>query len=154
MILIDSEGSVFSAGCNDDGQLGRTNGDVFKLERINNIPPMLVASCVFYHTLSLDENGGVWTCGFGAYGQLGTNSTSDQIRLTQIHSLAGAAAVIAGGCHSLALSQDSLLIFGWNFNGQLGLGHRTNQSAPARLPFQPALAQASRSRMKSARFTC
>ena len=59
VILIDSEGGVFSAGSNSDGQLGRPSGDPLKFQRINNLPPMLTASCGYNHTLALEENG-VW----------------------------------------------------------------------------------------------
>ena len=61
VILIDSQGGVFSSGHNSDGDLGRSLGDDWKLQQIMNIPPMLAASCGAGHTISLDENGDVWS---------------------------------------------------------------------------------------------
>ena len=58
VILIDSQGGVFSAGDNRGCQLGRS-GDGTKLQQIMNIPPMLAASGGCAHVLALDENGGV-----------------------------------------------------------------------------------------------
>ena len=57
------------------GALGR-NGT--KLQQIMNIPPMLAASGGCAHVLALDENGGVWSWGFNANGQLGMGNTSNQ----------------------------------------------------------------------------
>ena len=153
VILIDSQGGVFSAGDNSDGQLGRLSGDISKLERIRNIPPMLSVACGCYHTLCLDENGDVWTWGWGGFGQLGTGDTSNQSQPTLVPSLKGTSALLAGGFHSLAFSQEgALLVFGLNSVGHLGLGHNTNQTTPTLSPFQPALPHAAGSKAKSARF--
>ena len=54
VILVDSQGGVFSSGNNSSGQLGRS-GDRSKLQRISNIPSMLSASCGWVHTICLDE---------------------------------------------------------------------------------------------------
>ena len=51
VILIDSQGGVFSSGDNGVGQLGRPCGD-WELRKVSNIPPMLAASCGYNHTLS------------------------------------------------------------------------------------------------------
>ena len=154
VILIDSEGGVFSAGDNYFGQLGRSSGDVKKLQRITNIPPMLAASCGWAHTLSLDENGGVWTWGRGSFGQLGMGYTLDQSEPALVPSLKEISALVAGGFHSLAFPQEGgLLVFGYNRNGPLGLNHRNNQTTPTHCPVEPALPHSlTRSRNKSARF--
>ena len=63
-LIDDSQGGVFSSGDNTFGQLRRSSGDEmddYELQRIMNIPPMVVASCGWYHTLSIDENGDGWT---------------------------------------------------------------------------------------------
>ena len=154
VILIDSQGAVFSVGSDFRGQLGRSSGSYTKFQRINNIPPMLAASCGCFHTLALDENGSAWTWGWGDYGQLGAGNTSDASRPVQVPWLNGMTVLVAGRYHSLAFPQEGgLLVFGFNKYGQLGLNHRTNQTTPTLCPIQPALPHSfTRSRKKSARF--
>ena len=152
VILIDSEGGVFSSGDNSYGQLGRS-GSTSKLQRITNIPPMLVASCGLSHTLSLGEDGDVWSWGKGSKGQLGTVNTSTLRQPILVASLKGISALVAGCSHTLAFPQEGgLLVFGCNLYGQLGLD-TTNQPTPTLCSVQPALPPSSiRSRSKSGRF--
>ena len=154
VILIDSEGSVFSAGRNSTGQLGRPSEleDVedSKLLRIRDIPPMLRVSCGHNHALSMDEGGGCWSWGCGTSGQLGTGSTSHQLQPTLIPSLQETL-LVAGRYHSLAFPVGGgLLVFGNNYYGMLGLNHTTNLSTPTLSPFQPALPFSIRPQKKSA----
>ena len=150
VMIVDSQGGVFSSGFNFLGQLGRSSGDETKLQRIMNIPPMLGVSCGVAHTLALDESGGVWTWGYGAEGQLGTGTTRTQRQPSLVPSLKGMSALLAAEYHSSAFPQEGgLLVFGWN-----GLNHTTNLPTPTLCPVQPALPHSftSRSRKKSARF--
>ena len=154
VILIDSQGGVFSSGNNSFGQLGRSFGDSnsSRFESIMNIPPMLAASCGSDHTLCLDETGAVWSWGFYEDGQLGTDDTCDYSQPTLVPSLQGIGAVVAGSSHSLAFPKEGgLLVFGENVHGQLGLHHKTKQTTPTLSPVQPALP--TRTRKKSARST-
>ena len=154
VILIDSQGGVFSAGYNSKGQLGRSSGDFSKFHRISNIPNMLTASCGWGHTLSLDEEGSVWTWGYNSNGQLGTSDTLDQPQPSLVPELKEMSGLVAGRLHSLAFPQEgSLLVFGFNQFGQLGLDHTTNQVTPTPSSLQPRLSHlAIRSKQKSARF--
>ena len=96
VILIDSEGGVFSSGDNLYCQLGRSTTDSYegKLQRISNIPPMLAVSCGCYHILSLDENSRAWTWGRGAFGQLGSGTNSDHQSPTLEPLLEGMSALV------------------------------------------------------------
>ena len=153
VILIDSQGGVFSAGNNCQYQLGRESGDPTTLQRISGIPPMLAVSCGQWHVLCLDENGQVWTWGCGEVGGLGTGNDYES-QPTLVAAMKGMNAVVAGRHHSLAFSEDgSLLVFGDNNFGQLALGHTDNQITPTLSPLQPALPFSyTRSKKKSARF--
>ena len=153
VILIDSQGRVFSSGNNTHGQLGRVSGQYSELQAISYIPPMLAVSCGSIHVLSLDENGGVWTWGHGGDGQLGTGKTRDKLQPSMIPFWKEMSAMVAGGWHSLAFPQEGgLLVFGSNTFGQLGLNHTTKETSLAHCPLQPALPYSFRSRKKSARF--
>ena len=166
VILIDSQGgaSFFSSRHNLYEQLGRSSGDLSEYQRIVNIPPMLAASCGSAHTLSLDENGYVWSWGLADCGQLGMNDLHTHPDPTLVPSLKGISALVAGRDHSLAFPQEGgLLVFGSNRVGQLGVnrwaqllqfvrGSRTAPT-PTLCPFQPALPYSFTfsSRKKSAR---
>ena len=154
VILIDSQGGVFSAGDDSQDQLARSSGEAMKLQHLMNIPPMLAASCGCFHTLCLDESGGVWTWGHGGAGQLGTSNTFNQSQPALVPSLKDIRALTAGGFHSLAFPQEGgLLVFGSNEYGQLGLNHTTDQSTPTVIPVHPGVSHSlTHSRNKSARF--
>ena len=155
VIFIDSQGGVFSAGDNYNGQLGRSPSSVNKLQRVSNIPPMLSVSCGYGHTLCLDENGSVWSWGCGRTGQLGTGNTwTNQSQPSLVPSLEGISALVAGADHSLAFPQEGgLLVFGLNGFGELGLNHAEIELSPMLCPIQPALPLlANSSKKKSARF--
>ena len=156
MIIVDSQGGVFSSGYNYNGQLGRACGERMssKLMPIENIPPMVEVTCGYLHSLSMDENGGVWTWGGGGDGQLGTGESCNETEPTQVPSLNGISALVAGGNHSMAFLQGGgLLVFGSNLDGQLGLplNYSASQNSPVVSTVQAALPYSTRSRQKSAR---
>ena len=115
---------------------------------------MVLASCGSFHTLSLDEKGGLWSWGSGVCGQLGMGGISDQFEPTLVPGLKGMSALVAGSSHSLAFPQEGgLLVFGLNCSGQLGLNHTNDQVTLTLCPVQPALPHSlTRSKNKSARF--
>ena len=151
-LLVDCQGSMYSAGNNSDGELGRLGeGSVFSL--VTHVPPVLIAACGFSHTLALDEAGCVWAWGDGQYGQLGTGNLNNQPKPALVTSLEGIGAVVCSGIHSLAVSSASegvLLVFGDNSHGQLGIDIQ-DKATPTLCPIQPALPHPVRSRQKSAR---
>jgi len=87
--------------------------------------PVEMVPCGQEHTLLLTAVG-VWSCGWGDYGQLGHGDTADKLVLT----LVGAEGfrgvqidmVAVGGAHSVALGADGR-VWTWG-NGRFGqLGH-------------------------------
>lgn len=85
------------------------------------------------HSLALDIHSNVWAWGYNAFGQLGSNvpNTALPVRnnalFAQLHQLPGppsVKAIAAGAHHSLALdSRGVVWAWGYNWFGQLGLGH-------------------------------
>ena len=88
------------------------------------------------HMLALDVRGRVWALGANSYGQLGNGSwTASATRPVELANFAGENHVIkdiaAGNQTSAALTDDGkLYTWGYNGNGQLGLGHWSYKNTP------------------------
>lgn len=91
------------------------------------------------HTLALDENGDVWAWGFNVFGQLGQNNTTNYNVPQRIsRSLYfGNQAVVAiwafgnrTGWSAAVTANNNLYVWGYNVNGQLGVGDTTNRLVP------------------------
>ena len=83
-LFLDSEGNVFSVGANGYGQLGLghiTNQN--ELNKIPNIPPIKIISCVNVSCYLIDFEGNLWSFGHNGEGQLGhrdrTNKNTPEI---------------------------------------------------------------------------
>ena len=102
-------------------------------------PPRAITEVAagFRHSLALDAEGRVWSCGQGSFGKLGTASEEDHCELRRVGGLLAAETVVqvaAGGLFSLALSREgSVFAFGSGGVGQLGLGDTASQLLPQRL---------------------
>jgi len=84
------------------------------------------------HTVAIKTDGTLWTWGFGANGQLGTNDTIQ--RSTPVTTFAGGSSwkqVSSGGNHTAAIKTDGTLwTWGLGTSGQLGNAQTTNVSTP------------------------
>jgi alpha-tubulin suppressor-like RCC1 family protein len=88
-LFLTNEGHVYSCGINYYGQLGfnsenKEDGREWDSEHnpyhirpvlIPNLDNIVAISAGTYHSLFLDNNGNVYSCGYNYYGQLGLNST-------------------------------------------------------------------------------
>jgi alpha-tubulin suppressor-like RCC1 family protein len=85
-----------------------------------------------YHTAAIKTDGTLWTWGKNAYGQLGTNDTTQ--RNTPVTTFAGGTNwKQVSCCHSniTAIKTDGTLwVWGRNHNGQLGVNNTSNRNTP------------------------
>ncbi|XP_078576873.1 putative E3 ubiquitin-protein ligase HERC4 isoform X2 [Branchiostoma floridae x Branchiostoma japonicum] len=157
-VFVLAEGTVYTCGSNDYGQLGQDKG--------HKRPTVITAldtqsiqqvSCGDYHNLVVNDKYQVFSWGYDDCGQLGhtleaggnntrrpRGETDDDPDLEVIHnseprmvkelSSLQIVQVACGGKHSLALSNDGR-IFSWgnNSHGQLGIGSTKNQPKPQEL---------------------
>src|SRR3990167_4444991 len=131
-VFLDEDGSVWTCGYNGYGQLGLGNFSHLEKcstpKKIENIPKMSSISAGYYHTLLLDENGEVWTCGYNTYGQLG-RSTEREVteEVVKMPSPVKFKAVSAGNFHSMFLDVEGRVWgCGHNNDASLALSHTNN----------------------------
>ena len=126
-LALTRDGSVWAWGDNCYGQLGLGDNDdrntPQKIEVLSNVAAIVAGG---YYSLALARDGSVWAWGDNEYGQLGLGTSGygtyeDTPR--KVNVLSNVAAIVAGGCHSLALARDGRVwAWGYNYCGQLGLG--------------------------------
>ena len=127
-LFLDSEGNVFSVGCNYYGELGLGHDtEQNKLNKIPNIPPIKTISCVGSSSYLIDFEGNLWSFGFNEYGQLGHGDETNINTPKTIKTLKDIQQISFGsrGDHFLAKnSQNQIFVTGNNIYGQLGTGDK------------------------------
>ncbi len=139
LILCD-DGSVYGFGYNSSGQLGLGHTDDQSTPQLIPLPtearPCQI-SAGYYHSLILCDDGSLYGFGSNASSQLGLGHTANRStpQLIPLPLDARPCQISPGYNHSLILCEDgSVYSFGGNAFGQLGLGHRDNQSTPQFIP--------------------
>ena len=128
-------------------------GQPMNVRRSRNIPTecrVAAVECGYHHSLVLSTDGALFSCGWGAHGQLGHGVQQDEPSLLRVtfYDAAGrpdpsvkVARVAGGDRHTLALTTDGRVFgFGSNEFGQLGLSGMPPPpppSSPAELAHGP-----------------
>ncbi|XP_007439326.3 E3 ISG15--protein ligase HERC5-like, partial [Python bivittatus] len=137
-------GTVYSWGKNTFGQLGL--GDTKDRYIPANVKALehkktVFISCGGEHTAVLSKDGSVSTFGAGCFGQLGHNSTRNELFPRLVAELFGAQVtqVACGRWHTLVYipALGEVYSFGYGAKGQLGEGRKSDQLVP--LPLDLAL---------------
>ena len=139
-LFLDSEGNVYSVGYNKYGQLGlgHKNRKQNELNKIPNIPPIKIISCVFASCYLLDFEGNLWTFGNNPIGQLGSNETNITTPKL-INYLKDIQQISYGSCGNhflLKNSQNQIFVIGNNPHGQLGTGDTRSVPIPKKMDSQ------------------
>ena len=125
-LFLDSEGNVFSVGPNASGQLGLGHNRIQNvLNKIPNIPPIKIISCVGSSCYLIDLEGNLWSFGANIYGQLGHGDKTNINTPKIINTLKDIQQISCGcsGLHFLVKnSQNQIFATGYNGFGQLGTG--------------------------------
>ena len=134
-IGVKSNGTLWSWGANQYGQLGRngtTNDALARQVGVDN--KWVVVSSGHFHNAALKSDGTIWTWGNNNFGQLGTGNTTQAITPIQVGTDNKWVAVCCGYFFTLAIKSDGTLwAWGNNSNGQLGNGTTTNQLSPVQV---------------------
>jgi alpha-tubulin suppressor-like RCC1 family protein len=123
--------AAYGFGRNDFGQLGvGDTHDKAQPQRLHALDSQCITSvaCGQYHTVLATKRGRIYSCGKNDYGQLGLRAEANSVvpALVDQGILRGMSAidVKCGYYHTVALCHSSSIVgFGRNDYGQLGLGH-------------------------------
>ncbi|XP_022653995.1 probable E3 ubiquitin-protein ligase HERC4 isoform X2 [Varroa destructor] len=139
-MALSEAGQVFVWGANNNGQLGDPEAKDAENRGHPRIVKKLGSSAVQIasgsnHCLALANNGTVFAWGSNQCGQLGLGTAGNYVSTPQdVLSLQGVplSQIVCGGQHSMVLSKSgTLLVWGSNRHGQLGLGDTVDRASPA-----------------------
>ena len=122
-VALDSEGSVYTWGSNDYGQLGVGQTEKYRAlpTKLRGLKEITEIACGDFHVLAVNKDGEVYSWGNGSDGQLGHGSVSNQATPSLVAGLPKIAHVMSGGGHSGFITQEfSLMMCGRGTDGQLG----------------------------------
>ena len=134
-VALTSKGAALTWGKNNGGELGNgTNTDSAVVVKAN-LPAgtKVTAVAASEHNLALTSTGALIAWGEGQFGELGNGGTGSSSAPVNVSLPTGTkvTAVAVGAWHSLALtSTGRVLAWGFNKDGELGDGNRTNTDAP------------------------
>ena len=135
-IILKNDGSLWSCGLNDKGQLGlndTTNKNIFTQVTTNINNDVKLVDCGAYHTFILKNDGSLWSCGLNDYGQLGIGTWDENAHsiFTQVTTNINndVKLVDCGYYHTFMIKNDgSIWCCGLNDYGQLGFNDVTNRN--------------------------
>lgn len=131
---IKTDGTLWSWGKNDYGQLGTNNLTYYSSPvQVGALTNWAIVSTGHEYTLAVKTNGTLWAWGYQLEGELGDGSsgigkTSSPV---QVGALTDWAKTYAGYLNSYGIKTDGTL-WSWGSNGygQLGLGNTVTKSSP------------------------
>lgn len=141
VVIATADGEVFAWGHNGYSQLGNgttNHGLTPALVSTNLINKRVTeVACGSHHTIALTSDGEVYAWGYNNSGQVGSGSTANQPTPRRVSSCLQNKVVVNIACGQLCSMAvlDNGEIYGWgyNCNGQLGLGNNGNQQTPCRI---------------------
>ena len=136
-LILRSDGTVWSWGWNNWGQLGdgtdedRNRPVQVMISETEELTGVTAIAAGGFHSLAIRNDGTVWAWGNNNWGQLGDGTTVRrpnpvQVMINGTTPLDGVTAISAGGYHTLALTDGKVWGWGYNANGQLGNGSTGN----------------------------
>ena len=134
---IKTDGSLWTWGNNDSGQLG-DNTIVSKSSPIQIIPGSTNWKLIdngSYIFAAIKTDGTLWLCGDNGLGQLGDNTNVNKSTPIQVSGGGTNWKLVSGGkYHTAAIKTDNTLwLWGYNAYGQLGDNTTTSKSTPVQI---------------------
>ncbi|CAH3163860.1 unnamed protein product [Porites lobata] len=142
VLAVSGSGEVYTWGHNGYSQLGNGNSNQglipSPLTSALQMKKVVQVACGSHHSLSLTDDGEVYAWGYNNCGQIGLGTTNNQTVPRKINSaIIGSkkiSMIACGQTSSMALSDaGELFAWGYNGNGQLGVGNNANQLTPCKV---------------------
>jgi alpha-tubulin suppressor-like RCC1 family protein len=141
-IVIKNNGTIWSCGSNDSGELGMGDLNIrntFSQIGTNSDWVSIAAGGdrLGSHTIARKTNGTIWAWGYNEFGQLGIEITDNRDTPTPVGTSSDWSVIKTGCLHTTALKMNgNLRAWGQNDSGQLGLGDNEYRTTPSRVGTQ------------------
>jgi alpha-tubulin suppressor-like RCC1 family protein len=136
-IVLKEDGTVWSWGDNEFGQLGIGNSDIINSStprRIEGVHGVVAVAVGNKHSLALTDEGNVWSWGNNTEGQIGHANQTESYVPKLIHGLTNVVSIASGYSHSIVLKEDGTVwTWGENNFGQLGIGNKSTLVKPVQV---------------------
>ena len=141
-VILDN-GQVSCWGFNTDGMLGdntTTNSITPLISHLPNGSTAVDLALGIHHSCAVIENGSVYCWGHNNKGRLGVGFTGGELHTPQhVVGAEDVVAIDADEWHTCALNRNgTILCWGFNKQGQLGLGHSGDRNTPNELDWSSA----------------
>lgn len=144
IIAVSERGKLYCCGCGGKGQVGiHLFGvcDLFSLTNVGSVDGRVVdIAAGLAHSISLSEDGTLYSWGYNRYGQLGYPNVPSLdyppfvSRPREITFEQKVTSIAAGGHHSMFITvSGALFAFGSNTKGQLGTGDTVDRERPTKI---------------------
>lgn len=136
-LVIKNDGTLYSCGYNNAGQLGRTTPTFPSrtvLQQVGTDNDWQAVAAGGLHSLAIKTDGSLWACGSNGYGELGNGTNTNRSVFTRIGTDNNWLAIDAGDAVSIGLKNDGTLwTWGINESKQLGDGTNINRNVPVQI---------------------
>lgn len=140
-LALTASGQVYGWGGNLYSQVGLASSSSVQVPALigGNLSGKTVTkiACGANHSLALTSDGEVFAWGYNNSGQIGSGSTVNQTTPRRVTAGIGNKLIVSISCgqsSSMAIDDNGeLYSWGYNGNGQLGIGTNTNQPNPCRI---------------------
>ena len=123
-LMTKTDGTMWSAGRNNQGQLGLNNKtDHSSPTQVGGEDGWSAVSGCYNSSMALRTDGTLWTWGNASYGKLGQNTSTGQSSPKQVGTDTNWS-IITGNGNFAAIKTDGTL-WSWGFNREGQLGHNT-----------------------------
>ena len=130
-LVLKKDGTVWSWGWNDYGQLGDGSFESKNKPVQAKIKNIVKVSSGGLHSVALTTEGTVFAWGANSFSQLGKSSNRNYATPVKIFALKNIVSVVAGDMHSIAVKANGTVqTWGSNNNYQLGTAEALSSSTP------------------------